>query len=381
MASAPGRANLIGEHVDYCGGRVLPFAIPNRTMVAVGPSPDGQHRFFSSRIGSEVVFARDAMESGGDWADLLRGVILEYRDLGVEVPVLAGWVDTDVPLGGGLSSSAALAVAFATAIEVATNHPLPPQERAELCQRAEHRAVGVACGLMDPMAAACCEPGRALLFDTRTGEASQVPLTLPDMRLVLVDSRVPRELKNSAYNDRRAECEGALASLRDAGWELADLRDVDGSRLSEAEALLDEAAFRRVRHQVSENERVLASVEALAAGDAAAFGALLDGSHASLRDDFDVSHSDVDELVTRAREFPGVLGARMTGAGFGGFVLLLVVADEVRAIADHLVETYYSPRERAPVILDAGMGSAAARIDFPALRSTPPTPTTPPAEA
>lgn len=370
VASAPGRVNLIGEHVDYCGGWVLPMAIPNRTYVTFGVAPGAECRIFSSRLG-EISFPIDRPERAGDWADYVRGTVREFVERGLRVPGLVGSITGDVPLGGGLSSSASLDVALATALNALVGGGLEPDAIARLAQAVENRTVGVACGLMDPMAVAVAGAGEALLLDCRTGATEGVPVEFDAASFVLADSRVPRTLAGSKYNERRDETARGLAALVAAGWELRDLRDVPFERLGEAVALLPEPIDRRVRHVVSECQRVREAVAALRAGDAARFGALLDASHQSLRDDFEVSHPDVDELVGLARAVPGVYGARVTGAGFGGFVLVLVSADGRQRLADELVAKYYQPRGRGPSILDAGRGSAAARVDYERGRDRP----------
>lgn len=370
VASAPGRVNLIGEHVDYCGGWVLPMAIPNRTYVTFQAVPGRECRMFSSRLG-EIAFPIERPERTGDWADYVRGTVREFVERGLRVPGLVGSITGDVPLGGGLSSSASLDVALATALNALVGGGLEPDQLARLAQAVENRTVGVACGLMDPMAVAVAGEGEALLLDCRTGATEGVPVQFEAASFLLADSRVPRALAGSKYNERREETARGLAALVEAGWPLRDLRDVPFERLDEALGSLAPPIDRRVRHVVSECQRVREAVAALRAGDAARFGALLDASHASLRDDFEVSHPDVDELVALARVVPGVHGARVTGAGFGGFVLVLVSADARQRLADELVVKYYQPRGRGPSILDAGRGSPPARVDYESGRDLP----------
>ncbi len=371
VASAPGRVNLIGEHVDYCGGFVLPMAIPNRTYVAIGLAPGDECRVFSSRLG-EASFPVRSPERTGDWADYARGVVREFVDRGFPIPGLVVSITGDVPLGGGLSSSASLDVAIATALNALLGAGLDAPSIARLAQAAENRTVGVACGLMDPMAIAASAEGQALMLDCRTGATHGVPLALDGLSLVLADSRVQRTLAGSKYNERRAETAQALALLNAQGLELPDLSELARGAARHVDAIdaLPAPLDRRARHVVTECQRVLAAAEALRASGAAALGALLDQSHVSLRDDFEVSHPEVDELVRLARAVPGALGARMTGAGFGGFVLILVGTESRQPLADELVAKYYQPRSRGPAILDAGHGSAPARVDLETGRET-----------
>jgi galactokinase len=309
--SAPGRANLIGEHTDYNDGFVLPFALDLRVLVAAARRDDGE------------VVARSLQRSDDAWLVYPRGVAWALRQLG-DVGGADLLVDGRVPLGAGLSSSAALECAVACALAELSGLVLSPVELALACRTAESEVAGVPCGAMDQLASLLCTPGHALFLDTRTLETRQVPLDAEadGLALLLVDTGVQHALAASGYAERRAECERAARELG-----VDALRDVEAAQLDEALRALDEPALqRRVRHVVTEDARVLACVDLLAAGRARELGPLLTESHRSLRDDFEVSCAEVDDVVDAALQ-AGALGARMIGGGFGGCVLALADAD------------------------------------------------------
>jgi galactokinase len=295
-AFAPGRVNLIGEHTDYNDGLCLPFAIARGVTVTVDLHDGGQ--IVAPELGDEDRF--------------LRGAVAELRRAGVELPGCRLEIDSDLPTGAGLSSSAALCVALSLALYAAAGRAPPrPVRLAQMCSRIETDWAGQETGLLDQLASLLGEVGRALRLDMRTLEASSVELELHGHVLATLDSGAPRSLAASGYNERRDECRRALEQLG-----LESLRDADdGSSLPPP---LD----RRVRHVISENERVDAAVAALASGDLAALGELLDASHASLRDDYEVSVPEVERAVAACRK-GGALGARIMGGGFGGSVLAL----------------------------------------------------------
>ena len=306
-ASAPGRVNLIGDHIDYAGGPVLPMAIAARTHVAVARSDSADDEFYSEWIGDDA------------WTRYAQGVLIELRAAGVAVPPLAIAVASDVPVGAGLSSSAALEVAVARAALAAAKASLAPRDIALLCQRAEHVHAGTPCGIMDQWCVAHEEgnaridsraPSAAMLLDCATLAWERVELPR-ELVIEIVDSRVRHALRDGGYAARRADVEDAARAL---GVRL--LGELPRARWSEIDALPARVA-RRARHVVRECARVCEAVDALRANDLASFGRLLFASHASLRDDFDVSTPELDAIVAHAQE-NGALGARMTGGGFGG---------------------------------------------------------------
>ena len=320
VAASPGRVNLIGEHTDYNGGLVLPVAIPQRLEVAVRFRADERVLGASRAAGGAEARVGDAAR--GDWLDYARGVAGELRAAGripgrgFELAVVSG-----VPEGAGLSSSAALEVAAALALLGAAGSPAADGERpwlAALCRRAETRFVGVPCGPMDPFAVLHARPGCAVRLDCASLEWQPVPL--PDeLELLIFDTGVVHALREGGYAERLSECQRALERLRPAlGRPLANLAAVGERELYAVRPALDDRVWRRARHVVRENARVDAFVRALRDGDAAAAGRLMYASHLSLRDDYEVTCAESDALVELSRGIPGVVGARMTGAGWGG---------------------------------------------------------------
>ncbi|WP_377644184.1 galactokinase [Oryzobacter terrae] len=365
--SAPGRVNLIGEHTDYHGGLVLPIALPHRTTAAVSARDDDVLRVHSVQAGETVEVDLGSVGPGSPagWVSYVAGVLWALRDEGHAVRGLDVTVDSDVPVGAGLSSSAALECAVGAAASDLFDLGLLEDDagRARLaaaCVRAENEVAGALTGGMDQSAALLCREGHALLLDCRSGETSHVPFDLGahgDGHVLLVtDTRASHSLNDGQYESRRRVSEAAALALG-----VASLRDVDPHHLDEALAhLADDEQVRRVRHVVTEIARVRATVEALEAGDLAAVGRLFDASHTSLRDDYEVSCPELDVSVEAARA-AGALGARMTGGGFGGSSIALVpeaaVAAAERAVADAFTERGWT----APRSFAVTPGRAAAR--------------------
>ena len=356
--AAPGRVNLIGEHTDYNDGFVLPFALDRRTLAAVGIRADRLVRCRSTTAGPAPDIAVDEIRPGavGGWAAYPLGVLWALRERGVDVPGLDLLIDSDVPTGAGLSSSAALEAAVAIAVAELTAAPLGRTELAAACRRAENDVVGAPTGVMDQMAALLCRAGNALFLDCRSLEVDHVPLDVKriGLGLVVVNTGAPHALVDSAYADRLRSCERAAQALG-----VPALRDATVTELDRAGERLDEETRRRARHVITEDTRVLAVVERLRTGDLAAVGALLNESHASMRDDFEISSPELDMAVDAARE-AGALGARMTGGGFGGSAIALVPADRVDAVAEAAERAFatagFRPPDVFPVVPSEGAG-------------------------
>jgi galactokinase len=318
VARAPGRVNLIGDHTDYNDGFVLPVAIDLECAVRARRRDDARVHVRSVELGSEVEFGDDDPRTiEPEWGRYVAGVAASLAARGRPAVGLDAVVSSTVPVGAGLSSSAALEVSVALALCDAAGFELTPLEIALACQEAEHAALGIQSGIMDQLASVSGRAGCALLIDCRSYEVEPIPLP-PDLALVVVHSGIARALAGSEYAERRLACERVAEALG-----LRALRD------AAPEQVADEP---RARHVVSENERVLAAARALRAGDVAALGPLLDASHASLRDDFDVSTPELDALVSALRD-AGAIGARLTGAGFGGCVIALADRADAAGIA------------------------------------------------
>jgi galactokinase len=329
QAHAPGRVNLLGEHTDYNDGYVLPIAIAQTTRVAVRPNGGQKFRLYAAVLDALTTFST-TRRPAEQFARYVAGCIAVTEEAGFPVPPLDILVASDVPIGVGLSSSAALEVATLRALRDLLSLPFDDVRIAQLGQRAEIEHAGVRCGIMDQMAASLADSSRALFLDTRTLERRLVPLPAHSAVLVL-DSGVPRELAASGYNERRAQCEEAARRL--GVDSLRDLQTSDLPRIAALPSPLD----RRARHVVTENRRVL---DAVAAPSAAIFGALMNASHASLRDDYDVSVPPLDRLVALLQADADVHGARLTGAGFGGACVALVRAGAEYRIAARVLAAF-----------------------------------------
>lgn len=341
VSQAPARVNLIGEHTDYNLGHVLPVAIDRTVAAAAAPREDGRVSACALDLGEDDSFELEGVQrlDGGGWRNYVRGIAWALGQAGQRLVGLDVAIAGDVPVGAGLSSSAALEVALAGAFLHAAGADFPPQEIAVLAQRAENDFVGVQCGLMDQVAAVFGRLDHALLIDCRTLAVEPVPLGLDEagVSIAVVDSGVRRSLADTPYNRRREECFQAARLLG-----VKALRDADEAILESRRSALPGELYRRARHVVREEERVAAAVGALRGGDPAALGDLLNQSHASLRDDFQVSCPELDLLVELAARTKGVLGSRLTGAGFGGCTVSLVRRRALDAFRRQVVEEYRS---------------------------------------
>ncbi|HET8649015.1 MAG TPA: galactokinase [Gemmatimonadales bacterium] len=322
LASAPGRVNLLGEHTDYNGGPVLPMALQRRTVVAAAPGPEWQA---VSDLSEMAASFDPAATRTGQWTDYLAAVAAELIASGVAVSPMRIAVASNLPVGAGLSSSAALCVAAARAMVQVSDRRFKPSALAETAFRAEHDRVGVRCGRMDQTIAAEAMAEHAMLFDTGSGRVEQLPMP---WTVWLIETGVSRRLTEGAYNQRRAECDEALLLLQERWPGLRKIAALPAARLDSAMELLPPPLDRRVRHVVTETARTFAAAQALSQSDRAALGRLMIAGHMSLKNDYQSSCLEADSIVTAAQE-AGADGARLTGAGWGGTVLML--ADEVRA--------------------------------------------------
>jgi len=363
LVHAPGRVNLIGEHTDYNDGFVLPMAIDYGTVIATGESEDGQMHavaanFDNARDSFALIPPITANPDIG-WTDHIRGVahILQKRGANLLGANLA--IAGNVPSGAGLSSSASLGVATGMAMATTSNlNELSPTDFALIAQQSENEFVGTACGIMDQLVSASAEAGAALMIDCRSLDCHAVKMP-DDVSVLIIHSGVRRELADSKYNERRQQCEEVARHFGASA-----LRDVSMEQLEAAQGDLDPVAFRRARHVISENERVLRAARALEEGDLTAMGDLMAASHISMRDDFEITTPKVDELVEIALDAIGAKGgARMTGGGFGGCIVSIMQADQLDRVSAYIAEHYQTPGGNAPQQIIAKPSAGAAVIE------------------
>ena len=337
---SPGRVNLIGEHIDYNDGFVLPMAIPLQTELALRPRDDGDVILHSPLFGDTRHFQLSNYGKQNHWIDYAQAVASELQKEGIELSGFEGIVMSNVPLASGLSSSASFEVAVALAFLHGAGVEKTSHEVAVLCQKAENHFIGVNCGIMDQMAVAACRADHALLLDCRDLTTRQVPFKLRDHAVVVTDSGAPRELASSAYNERRAQCEEGLRIMQKQVPGARSLRDISHDDLDEMDNGMPSVVRRRLEHVIGEIERVGLAVNALERGDLDTFGQQMNMSHASLRDDYEVSSAELDFLTDWARRQPGVLGSRMTGAGFGGCTVTLIEKSRANAFIAGQINAY-----------------------------------------
>ena len=344
VVRAPGRVNLIGEHTDYNDGYVLPVAIDRSVLVAASPRDDRQVVIHALDFGESVAFSLDNIEHAGyreaqAWSNYQRGVAYFLEKQGFKLPGLNAVIVGDVPVGSGLSSSAAIEVSLAYTWQVLAGFELSRVQLALLCQRAENEFVGINCGIMDQFVSALGQRDHALLIDCRSLDHQPVPLP-PGAAIIVADTMKRRGLVDSEYNARRRECEEGVHILQRYLPQVQALRDVSTGQFVEYKRQLPENVRKRCRHIVYENERVLRSVAALQAGDLAAFGQLMNESHASLRDDYEVSCVALDIMAEAAWKVGGVYGSRMTGAGFGGCTVSLATEEVIEDFRGQVAVDY-----------------------------------------
>ena len=347
IAAAPGRVNLIGEHTDYNGGFVFPMAIERTTVLAADEREGAtggnvEITIYSENLGDTQTLKifDNTIEKTGDWADYIAGIFVGFLNLGIQFKSIDIALASDVPIGGGLSSSAALEVSVATLLEAVTGKKLSPIEKVLLCQKAEYEFPGVPCGIMDQFASVNGKKNHLLLLDCNSQQAEAVPFTSDEYSILIINSNVKHSLTSGEYSKRRAECEIAAEILN-----VDTLRQASMVQLEESANRMDPIIFRRARHVIGEIERTQQAALAMKAGDWATVGELMLASHNSLRDDYEVSCKELDVLVELMMELggsEGVVGTRMTGGGFGGCTVSVVpirkVDDLIAGVSQRYIE-------------------------------------------
>lgn len=335
LVRAPGRVNLIGEHTDYNDGFVLPMAIDRFVWIALRPRNDRRVRISSLEMEPPGDFSLDDLhKDGSDWYEYLKGVAWALKEGGYKLQGWEGVMSGDVPIGAGLSSSAAIEMATARAFAQVAGFEWDPVRMAQAGRKAENSWVGVSTGIMDQMASAACQAGHALFLDCRSLHYESIPL--PDrVSVVVLDTATRRGNVDSGYNERFQQCQMAARFFG-----VNALRDVSPQELTEKGRGLDEVVYRRARHVVTEDQRVLDAIDAMRASDVIQLGQLLDASHVSMRDDFEITNEALNIMVSIARSQPGCYGARMTGGGFGGCAMALVDAGKAEKFAGIVAHDY-----------------------------------------
>lgn len=366
IVAAPGRVNIIGEHTDYNDGFVFPMAIERYTVIAAdlaqATRKTPQVKWACARLGETATINTGAPVKKGKpaWANYIRGVMAGYQKLGANIGSLDVLMQSTVPLGGGLSSSAALEVATATLMEAVTGAKISAVDKALLCQTAEHEFAGVPCGIMDQFISAMGKEGHLLLLDCRTRSTELVPLTDPSITVLITNTNVRHELGNGEYAQRRAQCEAAARALG-----VASLRDATMASLEAKKGSMDAVVFKRARHVIGEIDRTVKAARAIRAGQLDELGRLMYASHDSLRDDYAVSCKELDEVVEIARRIGpqgGMIGCRMTGGGFGGCTVSVVRTNAVNQIADTIFKEYQNATGIKPALFVSRPAAGATII-------------------
>ncbi len=340
---APGRINIIGEHIDYNDGYVMPAAIDRGTRFEImANGTDSEVELHAQNIDDRVRFKIGEAHGLPTWAKYLYGVLMELIGYGAEIGGFSATFSGDVPIGSGLSSSASLECSFARGLIELWDLQLDDWQLIKACQMAEHRYVGIKCGIMDQFASVMGRAGQVLRLDCRDLSYEYLPCDLGEYRIVLLNSHVSHELATSAYNDRRAQCESALEKIKSKHKGIQSYRDVDQHLLNTVSVDLTEFEMARARHVVSETNRVLRASEALSAGDIAMLGAFMYRSHESLSQDYEVSCPELDTLVELTRSDERILGSRMMGGGFGGCTINLVQELYVDSVIDRMTREYHT---------------------------------------
>jgi len=364
MVAAPGRVNLIGEHTDYNDGFVLPMAIERYMLLAADRNTDREAILHSLTTGETATFSvRPPIRRGEPaWSNYIRGVIAGFQQRGNKIGGFDAVIESTLPYGGGVASSAALEVATATLLETVCGVRLEGLDKALLCQQAEHDFAGVPCGIMDQFTSILARENHALLLDCRSRATRPVRMDDPGVTVLVINTHIRHKLADGEYAKRRAECETAAGILQVPALRDATLKDLLG-----ASKQMDPVVFRRARHVITENERTLEAARAIQAREWAKVGALMYASHDSLRDDYAVSCSELDTVVDAARSIPfteGMIGCRMTGAGFGGCAVALVRTEAVKSITRKLGEAYENKTRMTATIFSSRPSGGARVLSF-----------------
>lgn len=366
LVRAPGRVNLIGEHTDYNDGFVFPMAIEPQVLIACRGRDDGLVRIASTAFPEQIVeFSIEKKIERGEpaWANYSKGVAAELEAAGIPLTGMDAVIDNTLPVGGGLSSSAAIEVGTALALLTLAGTDIDRDRLALICQKAEHEYALVPCGIMDQMIVATAKAGHATQYDCRLGTRQFIRLDPNELRVVIVNSMVRHELTGGEYAQRRRQCEDGVAFFRQLNPAIKALRDVTIKQIFEAEGKLDRLILRRCRHVVSENQRAVEAATALAQQNYERAGELMIQSHASLRDDYEVSCAELDFLAEQAMKVRGVYGARMTGGGFGGCIVALAQPRAVEALSEHLDRTYLSQFNKHPQVIVTTAAAGASVLE------------------
>jgi galactokinase len=362
---APGRVNLIGEHTDYNNGFVLPMAIDLETIVAAVPTKGREVRVRALDVDGEeaiIDLDREGTKQRGAWLDYVEGPIRMLQERGATLAGADLVFASSIPIGSGLSSSAALEISVSTAMLRISGAEMDPLEIAFAAQKAEHEYVGTRSGLMDQLASVFGKAGHALLIDCETNERDEVPLEIGENSVVVCDSKVKHELASSAYNERREECEAAVEYFKKMKPEVSSLRDVTLRDLETSGNGLSDVIQRRCRHVITENDRTLAAAAAFREADLETIGELMYGSHRSLRDDYEVSCPELDLLVETASAITGVHGARMTGGGFGGCTVNLIRTDQIDEFRSKISKRYKDEFGKDPEVFPVTASDGASEL-------------------
>ena len=365
IAAAPGRVNVIGEHTDYNDGFVFPMAIDRYTVIAAAPAANGEKKIQLRSMLEDTAASIDITQplkpaQKGAWYNYPLGVIAGFQVRGIKTAAFDALIHSTVPLGGGLSSSAALEVSTATLLEILTGKKLDPVEKALLCQKAEHEYAGMPCGIMDQFISVMGKKDHILLLDCRSRTTELVPMTDSSVELLITNTNVKHELTGGEYAKRRAQCEEAAKILG-----VPSLRDADAEKLEHARGKMPDVVYRRARHVIGEIERTLHAAEGVRASNWPTVGQLMYASHASLRDDYEVSCPELDAVVEIAQGIGlkgGVYGCRMTGGGFGGCTVALVEAKKVGKISEQIAADYEKRTKIKPTLFVSRPAAGATVI-------------------